>query len=189
MNGQRSGAKVGRIYQGVAQSGGFTLVELMIVVGVIAVISAIAVPRLTEARVTANEGAAIASLRTLHAAQASFAATCGGGGYAQTLDDLAKPPLDGSAAFLVPPFTANGAMISGYVANVTAGAGATNVLAGGSTCNGAAAATVSSFMAERHPIMIGYTGHRSFAVTDAGGIYFRADGATIVTLAGASPLD
>jgi prepilin-type N-terminal cleavage/methylation domain-containing protein len=187
MRGQENERSVRRV--DVTHSGGFTLVELMIVVGVIAVISAIAVPRLTEARVAANEGAAIASLRTVHAAQASYAATCGGGGYAQTLDDLAKPPLDGSMPYLVPPFTANGAMVSGYVANVSAFAGASNVAAGASTCNGAGAATVSSFLAERHPIMVGFTGHRSFALTDGGSIYFRDDGATIVNLAGALPLD
>ena len=49
---------------------GFTLVELMIVVGIIAILSAIALPRLAAARQSANESAAIATLRALMSAQA-----------------------------------------------------------------------------------------------------------------------
>ena len=170
------------------EDAGFTLVELVVVVSVIMVIAAIAVPRLTNAKIVANETAAIGWLRTVHSAQASFAATCGRGGYAQSLEDLASPPPAGSPPFLLPPLVANGTVATGYVASTFPAAGATQLAAAADTCNGAANPTVSAFIAERHPSVIGLTGRRSFAINQAGTVYARQDGATIATLAGAEPL-
>lgn len=53
----------------VQSSPGFTLIELMVVVGVIAIVSGLAIPRIVSARMSANENAAIATLRALAAAQ------------------------------------------------------------------------------------------------------------------------
>ena len=61
---------------------GFSLIELLIVVVIIGIIAAIAIPNLLAARRSANEGSAVSSLRTIHGAQATWQATSGNGNYA-----------------------------------------------------------------------------------------------------------
>jgi prepilin-type N-terminal cleavage/methylation domain-containing protein len=160
-------------------AGGFTLVEMMIVVLVVALIGAIAVPGLLRSRINANESSAVGSLRSIHAGQTAYSSTCTEGGYAQTLDDLARLPPGASQPFVVPPLTTNGAISNGYVANVMAANGAVVLTAPADTCNGSAAPAMSSYVAEEHPVTIGWTGVRSFATTDSGTIYFRNDGAAV----------
>ncbi len=104
---------------------GFSLIELLIVVVIIGIIAAIAIPNLLAARRAANEGSAISSCRTLHGAQATYAATYGQGNYADT------PLTNLSSKGLIDSVLGSGQK-SGYnftVSAVAAGAGTPSIFA------------------------------------------------------------
>lgn len=70
---------------------GFSLIELLIVVAIILVIAAIAIPNMLKARISANEASAISSIRAINTAQVTYAVTYPTSGYADNLAKLGAP--------------------------------------------------------------------------------------------------
>ena len=70
---------------------GFSLIELLIVVAIILVIAAIAIPSLMRSKISANEASAVASLRSINTAQVTYSVTYPSAGYADTLIKLGMP--------------------------------------------------------------------------------------------------
>ncbi len=79
---------------------GFSLIELLIVVVIIGIIAAIAIPNLLAARRSANEGSAISAVRNIHSAQTTFQASNGNGNFAASMTILGPDATAGGAGLI-----------------------------------------------------------------------------------------
>lgn len=132
---------------------GFTLVEIMIVVAIIALLAAIAIPNLLRARHNANETAAIAALRTVSTSQESYRAAQTPPTYSTDFDTL----IDADPPYLNMTTNADGDVErQGYVLTMVG-------------------ADDNTFCAEASPEVSGTTGTRVFVV-DGGGVVYGTSG-------------
>jgi prepilin-type N-terminal cleavage/methylation domain-containing protein len=158
------------------RSTGFTLIELLIVVAIIGIIAAIAIPSLLRARVSANESATIGDIRTVVSAEAAYHAASGG--YYGTLPCMVVPSGSGcipnyppNAPTFLDSQIGSAAPKSGYGRTMDESA----ALANGLAC----------YVYSATPLNPGQTGVRGLAADCSGVICSTSDGTAVPTTANA----
>ena len=136
---------------------GFSLIELLIVVAIILIIAAIAIPNLLRARIAANESSAVASIRTLNTAQISYNSAYPTVGFASSL-----PVLAGTSCS--PPTSTGACLIDSLLGSATTSTKSGYVF----TMTGVSGTPASTYQAVASPLTANSTGVRSFcSVADA----------------------
>jgi type IV pilus assembly protein PilA len=158
---------------------GFSLIELLIVVAIILIIAAIAIPNLMRSKMAANESSAVGSLRTINTAEVTFSTTFPAVGYAGTLTALGNGSSTSPCAASVAATSTNACLIDSVLANGTKSGYQFTV--GGTT--GTPAVTYTSAAS---PVAPNQSGTRYFCSDQSGVIY--ANLTATCTTANGSPL-
>jgi prepilin-type N-terminal cleavage/methylation domain-containing protein len=154
---------------------GFSLIELLIVVAIILIIAAIAIPNLLRSRIAANEASAVGSLRTINTAEVTYASTYPALGFAPSLAILGPGANCGNSTAT----TANAVLLDCVLgANSPGGATAANAntksgflfyITGGAAVGN----VVNSYQSNADPVTVGQTGQRHFYSDSSGVIRYN----------------
>jgi len=152
---------------------GFSLIELLIVVAIILIIAAIAIPNLMRSKMAANEASAVGSVRTINTAMVTYSSSWGIG-YAANLGALGSGAAGACTAVSTNACLIDNILTSGTKSGYTFAAAGT--LANAGINNG--------FEANATPVTVGQTGQRAFCSDQSGVIRFNTTGTAIGTGAG-----
>jgi prepilin-type N-terminal cleavage/methylation domain-containing protein len=146
---------------------GFSLIELLIVVAIILIIAAIAIPNLLRSRIAANEASAVGSLRTINTAEVTYASTYPAAGFANNLATLGP----GSTAGNTTAASTNAVLLDSVLGcSAATASGAACTKSGFSfTLSGPTTTPISTYNSNAGPITVNQTGTRFF-YSDASGV-------------------
>ena len=154
---------------------GFSLIELLIVVAIILIIAAIAIPNLLRARMAANESSAVASIRTINTGMVTYNSTYPTVGYATALTNLGgtAPCTPSSTTACLLDSVLGGGTKSGYTFTAASVAGGPPTV---------------QYIAAGQPVTLNQTGIRSFCSFADAVVRVQPTGAAITTVAGCQAL-
>jgi len=154
---------------------GFSLIELLIVVAIILIIAAIAIPNLLRARIAANESSAVSSIRTMNTAMVTYQSTYPTSGYASTIAALGPSASTGCTT----PASTNACLVDWLVAQATAAGSAKSGYyfsdASGTTVNG----ILVGYTLDGLPAAVNQTGVRGFCSNEDSVIRYTAVGSAV----------
>jgi prepilin-type N-terminal cleavage/methylation domain-containing protein len=137
---------------------GFSLIELLIVVAIILIIAAIAIPNLLRSRMAANEASAVGSLRTINTAQITYAATYPSIGFATALATLGGTVTSSNSSSALVLDNVLGAASPGGFAS-----GNANIKSGYRFyLSNTTGTPVSTYQSNANPVTVDQTGKRYF---------------------------
>jgi prepilin-type N-terminal cleavage/methylation domain-containing protein len=160
---------------GRAAAKGFSLIELLIVVMIILIISAVAIPNLFRSKIAANESSAVSSVRQINTAEGTYASSWGSG-YAVALTNLGGP----APACAAGATAANACLLDDLISVAPFNKSGYTFAAAGTNVVGA---TVNGYEVNATPSTVQTTGVRAFCSDASGVIKYVTPGAAPIGLA------